>query len=114
MGKYVANGDAYMSIGEAVKHGGIANDAGVDINWIDSEDIETEGADKLLADVDAVIVAGGFGSRGTEGKIDAIRYARENKLPFLGLCYGLQMAVIEFARHACEFRGGYHRGDQHR
>lgn len=101
VGKYVANGDAYMSIGEAVKHGGIANDTGITTKWIDSEDIEAQGAEALLSDVDAVIVAGGFGSRGTEGKIQAVEYARNNQIPFLGLCYGLQMAVIEYARHAC-------------
>jgi len=101
VGKYVANGDAYISIGEAVKHGGIANDTGINIKWIESEEIEACGADQLLKDADAIIVAGGFGIRGTEGKIEAIKYARENKVPYLGLCYGLQMAVIEYARHIC-------------
>ena len=101
VGKYVANGDAYISIGEAVKHGGIANNTGIDIRWIDSEEIEARGVDELLGDVHAIIVAGGFGSRGTEGKIAAIKYARDNKVPYLGLCYGLQMAVIEYARHEC-------------
>lgn len=105
VGKYVANGDAYISIGEAVKHGGIATDTGVDIKWIDSEDIEEQGAEALLSDVDAVIVAGGFGARGTEGKIQAIKYAREGRVPYLGLCFGLQMAVIEFARHVCGLEG---------
>ena len=101
VGKYVANGDAYISIGEAVRHGGIANNTGTDIKWIDSEEIEARGVDELLGDVHAIIVAGGFGSRGTEGKIAAIEYARDNKVPYLGLCYGLQMAVIEYARHKC-------------
>ncbi|MHB1000651.1 MAG: CTP synthase [Armatimonadota bacterium] len=101
VGKYVANLDAYISIGEAVNHGGIANDTGIDIKWIDSEDIEQQGAGCLLHDADAVIVAGGFGVRGTEGKIQAINYARTRNVPFLGLCYGLQMAVIEFARNMC-------------
>ena len=101
VGKYVQNGDAYISIGEAVKHGGIANDTGINLKWVDSEDIEAQGAEALLGDTSAVIVAGGFGSRGTEGKIAAIKYARENGIPFLGLCYGLQMAVIEYARHIC-------------
>ncbi len=101
VGKYVANGDAYISIGEAIKHGGIANETGVDIAWIDSEEIEAKGAEEMLKDVSAVVVAGGFGARGTEGKIEAIRYVREKGVPFLGLCYGLQMAVIEYARHKC-------------
>ena len=101
VGKYVANGDAYISIGEAVRHGGIANNTGTDIKWIDSEEIEARGVDELLGEVHAIIVAGGFGSRGTEGKIAAIKYARDNKVPYLGLCYGLQMAVIEYARHTC-------------
>jgi CTP synthase len=101
VGKYVANGDAYISIGEAVRHGGVANNTGTDIKWIDSEEIEARGVDELLGDVHAIIVAGGFGSRGTEGKIAAIKYARDNKVPYLGLCYGLQMAVIEYARHEC-------------
>lgn len=105
VGKYVANGDAYISIGEAIKHGGIANDTGIDIKWIDSEDIEEQGDKALLSDVDAIIVAGGFGARGTEGKITAVRYARENKIPYLGLCYGLQMAVIEYARNVCGLEG---------
>lgn len=103
VGKYVANGDAYTSIGEAVKHGGIANDTGINIKWIDSEDIEQQGADTLLHDCDAMIVAGGFGARGTEGKIQAINYIRTRGIPFLGLCYGLQMAIIEFARNVCGF-----------
>lgn len=105
VGKYVQNGDAYISIREAVRHGGIATDTGIDLKWVDSEDIEAQGAETLLEGTNAVIVAGGFGSRGTEGKIAAIRYARENGIPFLGLCYGMQMAVIEYARHACDLEG---------
>lgn len=105
VGKYVANGDAYTSIGEAIKHGGIANNTGITVKWIDSEDVEAHGAEALLSDADAVIVAGGFGARGTEGKIQAIRYAREGGKPFLGLCYGLQMAVIEYARSICKLKG---------
>ncbi|MBP6965709.1 MAG: CTP synthase [Armatimonadetes bacterium] len=101
VGKYVANGDAYISIGEAVKHGGVANNAGINIKWIDSEDIEEQGPDALLGDANGIIVAGGFGGRGVEGKIAAVKYAREKQIPFLGLCYGLQMAVIEYARHVC-------------
>jgi CTP synthase len=105
VGKYVANGDAYISVEEAVKHGGIANDTGIEVNWIDTEDLENDGVEKHLKDSDAIIVAGGFGARGTEGKISAINFARENKVPYLGLCFGLQMAVIEFARNVCKIRG---------
>lgn len=101
VGKYVANGDAYASISEAVIHGGIANDAGIEKMWIDSEDIEEKGAEALLKEADAVIIAGGFGARGTEGKIAAINYVRTKGVPFLGLCFGLQMAIIEFARNVC-------------
>ena len=103
VGKYTGNGDAYISIEEALKHGGIACDARVEVEWIESDALEEMGLDmaQRLAGVDGLIVAPGFGSRGVEGKIEAIRYARESGLPFFGICYGLQMAVIEFARHAC-------------
>lgn len=99
VGKYVQLLEAYKSLGEALSHGGIANHYKVKIKWIDSEDIEKDGAAAHLSDVSAVLVPGGFGSRGTEGKILAIQYARENKLPFLGICFGMQMAVIETMRH---------------
>lgn len=105
VGKYVQNGDAYISIGEAVRHGGVANNTGVKVKWIDSEDIEAQGTDAMLGDAQGIIVAGGFGGRGVEGKIAAVKYARENRVPFLGLCYGLQMAVIEYARHMCGLEG---------
>jgi CTP synthase len=101
--KYMANEaspDTYISVVEALKHGGIENEAEVDIKWIDvenSEEVSTQ-----LADVDAVVVPGGFGVRGIEGKIAAIQYARENKIPFLGLCLGLQCATIEYARHVAK------------
>ncbi len=103
VGKYTGNGDAYISIEEALKHGGIASDARVEVEWIESDDLEEPGLDMSarFAGMDGLIVAPGFGSRGVEGKIEAIRYARETGLPFFGICYGLQMAVIEFARHAC-------------
>ncbi len=102
VGKYTGNGDAYLSLGEAVRHGGIANQAGVNVQWIDSENLETPGAvEKELAAADAIIVAGGFGARGVEGKVESIRYARENKIPFLGICFGLHWAVVEFARNMC-------------
>lgn len=99
VGKYTQLLEAYKSLGEALSHGGIANRYKVKIKWIDSEDIEKDGAAVHLNDVCAVLVPGGFGSRGTEGKIKAIEYARENNLPFLGICFGMQMAVIETMRH---------------
>ena len=103
VGKYVALPDAYMSVTEALHHAGIANDTEVRISWINSEEIESP--DTELADVfsgcKGILVPGGFGDRGVEGKIRAIQYARENKIPFLGLCLGMQCAVIEFARHVC-------------
>jgi CTP synthase len=99
VGKYVTLGDSYLSVVEAVKHGGIAQDAKVEIVWIASDDL-TENHD-VLATLDGILVPGGFGVRGIEGKVAAIRYAREQGIPFLGLCLGLQCAVIEFARNAC-------------
>ena len=105
VGKYVANGDAYISIGEAVKHGGIGNDCCAKITWIDSESITDENVAEKLAEADGIVVAGGFGGRGIEGKISAIKYAREGKIPFLGLCLGLQMAVVEVARNVCKLKG---------
>lgn len=107
VGKYTQNGDAFISIAEALKHGGIASDARVDIEWIESDSLEEPGLDvcEILDRVDGLIVAPGFGARGVEGKIRAIHYARESGIPFFGICYGLQMAVIEFARHACGFSG---------
>jgi CTP synthase len=101
VGKYTGNGDAYISIAEALKHGGIANDARVNLTWLDSEELETQEFEDRLAPMDAIVVAGGFGARGVEGKINAVRYARERHVPYLGLCYGMQMAVIEFARNVC-------------
>jgi CTP synthase len=101
VGKYVGLKDSYKSLTEALTHGGIANDCKVDLQWVDSEEIEVHGPEKYLADVDGVLVPGGFGYRGIEGKIDAIRYAREKKIPFFGICLGMQCAVIEFARNVC-------------
>jgi len=100
-GKYVHLVDAYKSIIESFIHAGVANDVHVNIRWVDVEEIESDGAEKYLAGVDGVLVPGGFGDRGIEGKIAAIKYARENGIPFLGICLGLQCAVIEFARHVC-------------
>jgi CTP synthase len=94
--------DSYKSLHEALVHGGIANDARVDLHYVDSEAIEKATDDELarvLGDCDAILVPGGFGERGTEGKIAAIRYARERAVPFFGICLGMQLAVVEFARH---------------
>ena len=99
VGKYIQLHDAYISVVEALKHGGIASRAVVHIKWVDSELVTDENAAEYLRDVDGILVPGGFGDRGTEGKISAIRYAREHQVPFLGLCLGMQMAIVEFARH---------------
>jgi CTP synthase len=104
VGKYITLQDAYKSIYEALIHAGIANDTKIEVKKIDSEDIEKRGAQGLLKDVSGVLVPGGFGYRGIEGKIKAIKFARENKIPFLGLCLGMQCAVIEFARDVCGLR----------
>lgn len=101
VGKYMGLQDAYKSIYESLIHAGIANNTKVEIKKIDSEDIEKEGPQKLLKDVAGLLVPGGFGYRGIEGKIEAIEYARVNKIPFFGLCLGMQCAVIELARNAC-------------
>jgi CTP synthase len=98
VGKYIENGDAYISISEALKHGGIANDARVNLQWIDSVELEHPDATDILSRMDAILVAPGFGARGVEGKILAADYARDNGVPFLGICYGMQMAVIAYAR----------------
>ena len=99
VGKYIQLHDAYISVVEALKHGGIASHSVVDLKWVDSELVNDANAAEYLSDVDGILVPGGFGDRGIEGKISAIRYARENKVPFLGLCLGMQMAIVEFARH---------------
>ncbi|MFO8079386.1 MAG: CTP synthase [Armatimonadota bacterium] len=101
VGKYMDLQDAYLSVTEALMHGGIANSARVNIKYVDSEAVERDGAGAHLDDVHGVIVPGGFGDRGIEGKIEAIGHARENDIPYLGLCLGLQTAVIEFARNVC-------------
>jgi CTP synthase len=99
VGKYIGLQDAYKSVYEAIIHGGIANDCGVEIQRIDSEEIERDGAEKLLKGLGGILVPGGFGERGIEGKIQAAQYARENNIPYLGLCLGMQIATIEFARN---------------
>ncbi len=101
VGKYVGLKDSYKSLMEALTHGGIANDAKVNLQWVDSEEIEVHGPDTFLSEVDGILVPGGFGYRGIEGKIEAIRYAREKKIPYFGICLGMQCAVIEFARNVC-------------
>ncbi len=99
VGKYIELQDAYKSVYEAISHGGIGNDCGVDIQKVDAEDIERDGAEKILKGLAGILVPGGFGERGIEGKIQAARYARENNIPYLGLCLGMQIATIEFARN---------------
>lgn len=107
VGKYISNPDAYISIGEALKHAGIANDARVNLHWIDSEDLEDGSTPDVLRTVDAVLVAPGFGERGVEGKITAADFARVHRIPFLGVCYGMQMAVIAFARAVVGLEGAH-------
>ncbi len=99
VGKYIELQDAYKSVYEAISHGGIANDCGVEVQRVDAEDIERDGAEKHLKGLGGILVPGGFGDRGIEGKIEAARYARENQVPYLGLCLGMQIATIEFARN---------------
>lgn len=107
VGKYISLHDAYISVVEALKHGGIAERATVDIKWVDSEALTTENINEIFGDVSGIVVPGGFGSRGVEGKILAAKYARENNVPFLGLCLGMQVAIIEFARHVCGFNDAH-------
>ena len=107
VGKYVALHDAYLSVVEALTHGGIENDVKGEIKWVNSEAVTDENAAEHFAGCAGILVPGGFGSRGIEGKISAVRYARENKVPFLGICLGMQMAVIELARHAAGLDGAH-------
>jgi len=99
VGKYVELHDAYISVAESLKHAGIAHGAEIDINWINSEELDASNYVEVLKEMDGILVPGGFGDRGTEGKILAIKYARENNIPFLGICLGMQMAVVEYARN---------------
>jgi len=107
VGKYVALHDAYLSVAEALTHAGIENGVKVRIRWVDSETVTGENAADLLAGCAGVLVPGGFGTRGVEGKISAVRYAREHRVPFLGICLGMQMAVVEFARHCAGLAGAH-------
>jgi len=101
VGKYVALHDAYLSIVEALGHAGIANNTEVQIRWVNAESVTDDNAAEIFAGISAILVPGGFGDRGIEGKVSAIRYARENKVPFFGICLGMQVAVVEFARSVC-------------
>ena len=107
VGKYVELHDAYLSVAEALRHGGIANGAEVAINWVSSEDLTKDTYKALLKDADGILVPGGFGDRGIEGKILAVQYARENKIPYFGICLGMQMAVIEFARNVIGLKNAH-------
>src|SRR5712692_2057356 len=104
VGKYTENGDAYISVAEAVRHGGIHNHCKVNIRWLEATDIQDDNVELALGDAHGIIVTGAFGSRGIEGKIRAIRYARERGVPYLGLCLGLQLAGVGSARHVCGLR----------
>lgn len=105
VGKYVSLPDAYLSIVEALKHAGYEFDSDIEIKWVDSEEVTDENVKEILSDVDGILIPGGFGDRGIEGKISAIRYARENKVPMLGICLGMQLASIEFARNVLGYKG---------
>ena len=105
VGKYVDHQDAYKSLGEALRHGGLRQRTRVRLKWLESEAIEAQGAAAVLGDVDAVLVPGGFGDRGFEGKVLAAQFAREHRIPYFGICYGMQAAVVEFSRHVAGLAG---------
>jgi CTP synthase len=117
VGKYVHLRDSYKSLHEALIHGGLANDARVDLEYVDSEVIEKNGAEATLQGLDGILVPGGFGDRGVSGKIEAVRFARENRIPFFGICLGMQLAVVEFARNKCGLKNAnsteFDRNTQH-
>ncbi|MFC4402841.1 CTP synthase [Gracilibacillus xinjiangensis] len=107
VGKYVELPDAYISVVEALKHAGFAHDADVEVKWVNAEKLSSDNVEKELADVDGILVPGGFGDRGIEGKIEAIRFARENRVPFFGICLGMQLATVEFARNVLGLDGAH-------
>ncbi|MFC0525209.1 CTP synthase [Pontibacillus salicampi] len=107
VGKYVELPDAYISVVEALKHAGYSFDSDIKVKWVNSEEITAENVEEKLSDVDGILVPGGFGDRGIEGKIEAIRYAREGKVPFFGICLGMQLASVEFARNVLGHKGAH-------
>lgn len=107
VGKYISLHDAYISVVEALKHGGIASRATVNIKWVDSELLTEENVEEVLGGIDGILVPGGFGDRGIEGKITAIQYARTHRIPFLGLCLGMQLSIVEYARHIVGYRDAH-------
>jgi CTP synthase len=107
VGKYVELHDAYISVVEALNHGGYVNNTSIDIKWLNSADITSESAEKFLSDCNGILIPGGFGDRGIEGKIEAIKWARENMVPLFGICLGMQCSVIEFARNILNFKGAH-------
>lgn len=107
VGKYVELQDAYISVAEALKHAGYAYDSEIEIDWVNAEDVTAENVAELLGQADGILVPGGFGDRGVEGKIEAIRYARENDVPFFGICLGMQLATVEFARNVLGLQGAH-------
>lgn len=107
VGKYVELQDAYISVAEALKHAGYAYDSDIEIDWVNAENVTAENVAELLGQADGILVPGGFGDRGVEGKIESIRYARENDVPFLGICLGMQLATVEFARNVLDLQGAH-------
>ncbi len=107
VGKYIALHDAYISVVESLKHAGYPNRATVNIKWVDSETVTDENASEIFGDVSGILVPGGFGTRGIDGKLAAIKYARENKIPYLGLCLGMQLSIVEFARNVVGYKDAH-------